>query len=74
MEILMICYNLEYFGFLDINLDKLSCISVCLIFVDKNDTIKQFQIIADAGRPNLPFWRTFVMFYTPFYSFITKIV
>ena len=42
MEILMICYNLEYFGFLDINLDKLSCISVCLIFVDKNDTINQF--------------------------------
>ena len=44
MEILKICYNLVYFGFLDFTLNKLSCGSVYLNYVDKNDTIKQIKL------------------------------
>ena len=52
MDILIIFYNSEYFGFLDINLYKLSCISVWPIFVDKNDTIKQFKLYLMLADPS----------------------
>ena len=91
---------MEYCGFLDFDVNKLSCGSVCLKFVDKNETIKQLKLykvsqkkvgfttcntsskshfflghlVPDAGRPNLPFWCTFLMFYMLFYSCLTKTV